>query len=236
VVVAGRGALEPVFTILNLAKPIEVPFDKIVWPESMRVEFILNRLAPQYGGPTTKDPRNRAVPNWDYWARCFALIHYIRFDIARASFFQLLPGHEIQLLPDARVLGLISEFLSNYGRQERFSILLKHRQQRFLKEILALLKIVTAQSRDLKDDLETFLAATLEPCIGADVSSAELNAVQTQYFHAKNLPPYPTPVFEKRVPIHLERLFRCVPSRKIQRHGKYCRGYTHIRIKRREGD
>jgi len=232
IVVSGRGPLEPAYKILNLAKPVEVPFEEIVWAEPMRIEIILHSTASKHGGPTTQDPRNRTIPNWDYWARCFALINNMRYDIARESFFQLLPN-EIQLLPNERVLCMISEFLSNYGRQERFVILLKYRQPRFLKEFLALLRIVTAQSRDPEDDLEKFLAAALEPCHGADVSTAELNAMHRQHFRAKNLPPYPTPVFEKRVPAYIERLFRGVRSRKIQRCGKYCRGFNHVRIKRR---
>lgn len=236
IVVAGRGALEPQFTIQNLAKPAALPYNTIVWPEPMRIEVILHGNNQAHGSPFTKDPRNWTIPNWDYWARCFGLINHVRFDTTRESFFHLPPGQEIQLLPNERVLCMISEFLSNFGRQERFAILLQYRQHRYLKEFMAMLKIVMEQARDPEDNLEKFVATALEPCHGADVSSSELTAAHSQYFRSRNLPPYPTPIFEKRVPAYIDRLFRGARSRKIQRGGKYCRGFKHIRIKRPRGN
>ncbi len=231
VVVASRGAQEPDFTIVNLAQPVVIPFAKIVWPEPLRVEFIIREVAALHGGPVGQDPRNRTIPNLDFWTRCFAQINSLHYDDARESFFQFLPGQQVQLLRDERVLLLITEFLSSYGRQERFSILLKNRHPRFLKEFVNRLKIVAIDSNISQDELERFLVAVLEPCQGADVSSAELNAMHAIYFRANKLPPYPTPIFEKRVPAYVERLFRGGRSRKVQRLGKYCRGFTHVQFK-----
>ena len=231
IVVLGRGALAPAFKILNGAKPVIVGFDTIRWPEPLRIEFILHRVLQQHGPPATKDPRARTIPNWDFWARCFSLIRHVAYDLARESFSQRPPGGELQLLPEELVLGLISEFLADLGRQPRFVLLSSYRQTRFLKEFLAILKIVTAQAQTTEDQLEKFLAATVEPCDGSDVSSAELNLAQQQYFAARNLLPYPTHQFEKRAPGYLERMFHVVSSRKVRRNGKYCRGYAHVQLK-----
>ena len=50
-------------------------------------------------------------------------------------------------------------------------------------------------------------------------------------FEAKGLPPYPTSIFQKRVTGRIEHLFRGVHSKNVERHGKLCRGYKHIRLK-----
>jgi len=231
IIVAGRGALEPAFTIQNLAKPVQVTFDDIVWPEKMRVEFIFQNIGRTHGGHIACDPRDRPIPNWDFWARCFAAIHHLRYDAARTAFFQCMPGQEIQLLSEERVLLMISEFLASYGGQERFTILLKFRQPRFLKQFVTVLRIVSASTARAQVDLEMFLTSNFEACRGATVSSAELITMQEQYFMAKKSPAYPPPIFEKRLPAYIKRLFRGVQSRKIQRHGKYCRGYKHVRLK-----
>ncbi|MEI6193009.1 MAG: hypothetical protein WCS42_01615 [Verrucomicrobiota bacterium] len=231
IVVLGRGALAPAFKILNGAKPVSVGFDTIRWPEPLRIEFILHRVLQRHGPPATKDPRDRTIPNWDFWARCFSLIRHVGYDLARESFVRRPPGGELQLLPEELVLGLISAFLADLGRQPRFVLLSSYRQTRFLKEFLAILKIVTAQVQNAEDQLEKFLAATVEPCDGSDVSSAELNLAQLQYFAARKLPPYPAHQFEKRAPGYLERMFHVVSSRKVRRNGKYCRGYAHVQLK-----
>jgi hypothetical protein len=233
IVVSGRGPLEPLFTILNLAPPLEIKFGEINWPEPMRVEMILHSNAVLHGAPNTQDPRNRIIPNWGFWAESFSTINHVRYDVTRESFFQQRPGQLIQMLPPERVLCLISEFFSDFGLQKRFDLLLKFRQPRYLNEFLTVLKIVTARQPDPEDELEKFLAATVESCPGADVSSAELHKAQQLYFQTKKAPPYPLPVFMKRMPDHIERLFHGARSRKIQRDGKYCRGYRHVRIKRR---
>ena len=231
VVVATRGDVEPAYTIVNLARPVAVSFANIIWSEPMRIEIIFSSIEAGYAEPTAKDPQNRIIPCWDFWARSFAAIHHVCFDIRRDTFLLQPPGHAVQPLPNERVLCLLSEFLGQYGRQERFALLLKYRQQRYLMELLAMLRIVTAQTPDPNDDLEKFVVTALEACPGADVSSAELNAAHVRYFQAINRPPYPTPVFEKRVPAFIEQLVHGVHSRKIERDGKYCRGFTHVRIK-----
>jgi hypothetical protein len=126
---------------------------------------------------------------------------------------------------------ICSDFLSEFGRQERFGILLKYGQPRYLKEFAAVVKIVTARTCEPEDDLEKFLVAVLEPCQGASVSTAELNEINMRYFRAKSLPPYPRTVFDKRLPTSISRLFHGLQSRKLQRGGKYCRGYKHVQIK-----
>ena len=231
IVVATRGDLESVYTIENLAKPVAVPFADIVWSEPMRIEIIFSSIEAGYAGPTAKDPQNRLIPGWDFWARAFALIYHIGYDIGRDMFLLQPPGQAVQPLPHERVLCLLLEFLNQYGRQERFALLLKYRQRRYLMELLAMLRIVTAQTPDPDADLEKFVVTALEACPGADVSSAELNAAQVRYFKAINRPPYPTPVFEKRVPAYIEQLLHGGHSRKIERDGKYCRGFSHVRIK-----
>ena len=235
VVVATRGDLEPRYTIVNVAKPVAVPFANIVWTEPMRIEIIFNSIAVAHEAPTIKDPKNRIIPSWNFWARSFAAIHHVGYDVRRDAFFQQPPGQAVQSLPNELVLSLLSDFLGQYGRQERFALLLKYRQQRFLMELLAMLRIVTAQTHDPNDDLEKFVVTALEACPGADVSSAELNAAHVRYFRAINRPPYPKRLFEKRMPAYIEQLVHGVHSRKIERGGKYCRGFTHVRIKQ-QGD
>ena len=230
VVVAGRGALQPAFTVLNLGQPVEVQFDEIAWAEPMRVEFVLREVAATQGGPWSKDPRGRLIPHWDYWARCFARIGFLHYDVDRKLFFQQLPGQDGEPLPGERIFSRIADFLTDYGRQERFAILLKFRQSRFIKECMAVLKNVAERSLRLEDPLEKFLSASLEVCPGANVSSAELNARHSEYCHSTNEPPFPKPVFEKRVPAYIERMFRGLPSRKLIRNGKYCRGFRHVRL------
>ena len=231
IVVLGRGALAPAFKILDGAQPVKVDFDTILWPEPLRIEFILHRVLQRHGPAATKDPRARTIPNWDFWARCFSLIRHVGYDLARESFSQQPPGGELQLLPEEHVLRLISEFLADFGRQPRFARLSSYRQTRFLKEFLAVLKIVSAQAQTAEDQLEKFLAATVEPCAGSDVSSAELNLAQQQYFAARNLPPYPAHQFEKQVSGYLTRMFHVVRSHKVRRNGKHCRGYAHVQLK-----
>ena len=186
IVVSGSGALAPSFKILWPARPVKVEFGSIRWPELMRIEVILHEMFYRHGNYETRDPQNRIRPNWDYWARVFSLVYDIQFDPTRGLFTRMPPGQELQELQSLspeRVLCLISDFLSSFGRQPRFAVLLRYRQGRFLKEFLSALKIVTAPSREPKEDLETFLATTLEACPGADVSSAELLAAHIrQYF------------------------------------------------------
>lgn len=236
ILVQGRGDLATAYTVVNDAKPAVVRFDSIVWPEALRVEFILHKVYLKHGNPTITDPRNRTIPSWDFWARCFSLIHHVRYDLARESFVQQPLAAEIQLRSTEQVFRLIAEFLSEFGRQPRFALLLKYLDQKYLKEFLTSLKIVTAQSRDPDDHLEKFLAATLEAWPGADVSSEELNEAHLRYFQSNNLSPYPLPLFQKRVPIYVQRMFHVVRSNKIKRNQTSCRGYVHVRIKPQAGN
>jgi hypothetical protein len=232
-VVADRVPMNPAYQVIHLASPLTVDFQSIVWPTCMQHNLTLALMELASGSPFIQSPQRRSMPNWDYWARCFQRINQIYYDQARESFYRKLPDKKIELLSDLKVLQLLANLVNALSRHPKYALLGKFRSTKNLKELLAMLRIVSFLNLSEEDDLERFLQETIEPCRGESVSSAELETTHQQYFQSQQLPPYPATVFEKRIPDYIERMFRGGRSRKLQRHGRYCRGYTHVRLRPR---
>lgn len=138
------------YRIVRSVRALELPFEKIVWPEHWRLPWrktLCERITDEEGAFLSRGSGGRTEFNTPAWARLLSAHDYVTWDQSTASFRVYNPTSGIWEKEDEPQLGMrINRLIKNAADQTKVKDLVFKRRTGLTHEILSVLKGIEAKN------------------------------------------------------------------------------------------